>query len=533
MSVRGKLAERNSGGPEFRIEPNRLIVEVNDLEQLSGNLNFNKSYSSIDRTLERVGFSVKRLSNIGALEIQSDAMFDVVSNMQDMSDMFSSSTVNALESLMSSAKSREGQTITGPMRSGVLDFQQSDRDKEAAMRAELMSSGLTNELTMAIEDIDGVLNVDMELVPSTFGPRSLNVDIGKSQFDSDEDEDSSKTDVGDALEKMGVPDAWEEDDGEGAIAAIFDTSFSPDFLDVPRVRAAFSGEDAETPFSAPDEGHGTMTAYSMAGNKNESGLGYHGAAKGAELLLARLSDSSGGLVYISEAWDWLVGQIRSADKPVISNHSYGTPVCGGRGMDMCQSTTTRLVQALNKRDDHQAFYAAGNEGVYCGHRLSGVTNGINGANSAPESLTCGALRFDLQDAQTYSSHGYGTCTDFSENPKPDLSCLLPQIVPYGNKEKDMSTGVGGSSGGTSEATPLTAGVATLVASKLGTANRDTLESLLETTAQRVRRTQVNFLVGHDARFGHGQVRADRAMEAAINQTDLPMEDSDSSNGNGS
>jgi hypothetical protein len=517
MSVRSTLARRNAGGPQYRVTPDRVIVEVHQFEALADSLSFTSNYGSIPSAVRQMGFDVKRLDNIGALQLEASRMEDVVQNIQSMDDMLSDGVISDVKSMVSSASSKEGRTLGGNIRSGILDFQSHEGPgKEAAIRSELISMGLENPITDAINELQGVLNAEVQFQPTTFGPRNLNLDVTSDKLDASS-EDSDKPHVGDALEKMGVPDAWKEDTGSGAVAAIFDTAFSPEFLDVPRVIGEFSGEDAEGPYAKPEEGHGTMTAYSMAGNKEESGLEYHGAAKDADLLLARLSDASGGLKYTAEAWDWLVGKIRSLDKPIISNHSYGTPVCGGRGMDLCGTTTLRLVRALNQRDDHQAFYAAGNESLYCGHRLSGVTNGINGVNSIPESITCAAFRFDLRDAQNYSSHGYGTCNSLGQNPKPDLGCLLPSIVPYGNKEKDMSSGFGGSSGGTSEATPLTAGVTTLLASKLGTADSEVLEPILENTAAQVRPTQVNVVSGHDARFGHGQVRADRAMTSAINQ----------------
>jgi hypothetical protein len=266
-----------------------------------------------------------------------------------------------------------------------------------------------------------------------------------------------------------------------------------------------------------------MTAYSMAGNENESDIGYSGVAKDADLLLARLTGEDGGISYTHEAWDWLSGKLNELSKPVISNHSYGVPLCSARQMDLCNSTSTRLVQVLNQRDDHQAFYAAGNEAKYCGHRLSGVTNGIAGPNSDPTSITSGAFRSDISDAQRYSSHGFGTCSSFRSNPKPDVGSQIPGIVPYGDSLKDLSTNGGGSQAGTSEASPIVAGVGAIIASITGTADRDVIEGILEGTATQVRPTQVNLILEYDARFGHGQVNPVNAAEEALR---LPGVDTD-------
>jgi FOG: PKD repeat len=183
-------------------------------------------------------------------------------------------------------------------------------------------------------------------------------------------------------------------------------------------------------------------------------------------------------------------------------------------MDLCSSTVAAMSVALSKRDDHQAVYAAGNEGYYCGHRLSGVTNGIAGVNSKSASLTVAAFRYDISDAQGYSSHGFGTCGSQLENPKPDVGSMIPTIVPFANEEKNMETQTGGSSAGTSEAAPIVAGVAGLVASITGNARQSVIQGILESTASRVRRTQVNSIRGHDARFGNGQVQPKAAVEQA-------------------
>jgi PKD repeat protein len=479
---------------------------------------------TVESQIQQLDFNTKRLENTGLIIAETNKLTDVVDNIKSDNDIFSDNVLDKLDSLMSSARNGTSTTLVDAFRPGMFNFSDSSsRDLEANLRNDLLGD-LKNPITDAITELTGVASAEVSFTYNTPGPKNRGID----PFDSDRQILSSdKPDVGDAVEKIGAKEAWEETQGEGAVVAVFDTSFSEQFLGSDRVIDTFAGQDVggdfddkDPAFQAPEEGHGTMTAYSAAGNSEdtvmengEKKVEYDGVAKNADLLLARLSDNSGGLKFTEEAWDWLAGWIKRLDRPVISNHSYGIPLCSARGQGLCQSITTNLSTALSKRDDHQAFYAAGNEAQYCGHRLSGVTNGIAGVNSRPESMTVGAFRFDLNGAQVYSSHGFGTCGPTRENPKPDVGCLLPSIVPYGNKEKDMSTSTG-SAAGTSEASPLTAGVAALVASVTGSAKKEVISGILEGTAELPRKTQVNVPFGYDARFGNGQIRAKKAVDQA-------------------
>lgn len=545
MSFRDSLARNFAGGPPFRIRADRLLVEVNSDSNLTSIAQQGveerpdvlkdrpvprQKLSKLQAEVRRLGFSVDRLENLGMLVAETGEVADVVSNIQDQRDTFSNNVSDRLEKVQTRAEKREPRTVLGAFSPG-MNFGQADDDipddldLEAALRSQLISSNLKNPITDAITELEGVANVELSFSRNTFGPRNLNVDVDALSsfldiFEESPDADSPELPtVKNVRDKMGVPDAWENSTGEGVIIAVFDTAFCGEFLDGDRLMDSFSGPDADNAFSDPEEGHGTMCAVSAAGNV-EDGAPVNGIAKDAELLLARTTNSSGELVYIEEAWDWLIGHIKDTDKPVISSHSYGVPLCSGRTMDLCDATSTKVVRAANKREDHQALYAAGNEALYCGHRLGGMTNGIMGPNSDPSSIAVGALRFDLRDAQNYSSHGFGTCSNLNNNPKPDVSCMLPSLIPYGCEVKDMSTSRGGSSGGTSEATPLTAGVAGLLASITGTAKRGEIESILESTARQPRPTQLNLISGFDARFGHGQVRADDAVDEALSRVQM-------------
>lgn len=533
VTVRGSLAKRNAGGPQFKYIPQRIVVEVGDGTSISDIANSadditdkaidnlpveDTLITEVSNKLEQLEFNTRILSNTGVIIAETDRLSTVVDNIRSYSGEISDAAIRQVESLKSKAQNSESVSILNAFRPGLFNFEDdSSAELEANLRNELLGD-ITNPVTNAVEDITGVVKAEVSHTVNTPGPKNLGLDVDALDVLSGE---SDKPNLGDAVKKIKGEKAWQVDTGSGAVVAIFDTSFSEEFVKSNRVIDTFYGDDVESAYSAPEEGHGTMTAYSAGGNKEDTSDGeggnkvnYSGVAKDADLLLARLTDSSGAMVYTEEAWDWLAGWIKTLDKPVISNHSYGIPLCSGRSQNLCSSVQANISEALSSRSDHQAIYAAGNEAQYCGHRLSGFTNGITGTNSKPSSIAVAAFRFEGNGAQTYSSHGFGTCTSVRQNPKPDVGSLLPSIVPYGNKEKDLSTPDGGSGAGTSEAAPLTAGVAALVASITGNARQEVIEGILESSAKQPRKTQVNIVRGHDARFGHGQIDADESVRQA-------------------
>ena len=529
VTVRGSLAKRNAGGPQFKYIPQRVLVEVEDGIKITDIANSTDEFTNdlldtppvgdtvlatVQDKLQALDFDTKVLSNTGVIVAQTERLSTVIDNIKSVPNEFSERSIYRINQLQNRASNSGAMSVVDGFRPGLFNFQSaSDRQFESQLRNELLGE-LHNPITDALEDIEHVASVEVSHTYNPPGPQNLGIDVTSPDVFADEGSDAPN--VGDAVKKIGGDEAWQVDTGEGAVVAIFDTSFSEKFVKSNRVIDTFYGDDVDSAYSDPDEGHGTMTAYSAAGNAKDTTDGqgnqkvdYSGVAKDADLLLARLTDSNGSFVYTEEAWDWLAEWVKALDKPVISNHSYGVPLCSGRGQGFCDSVAANISEALSRRDDHQAVYAAGNEAQYCGHRLSGVTNAITGVNSKNSSIAVAAFRFDGSGAQTYSSHGFGTCADKLDNPKPDVGSLIPSIVPYGDDEKDLSTSTG-SGAGTSEAAPLVAGVAALVASQTGNARQSVIEGALESSASLPRRTQVNALRGHDARFGNGQVNAAEA-----------------------
>jgi len=526
MVIRSSIARRIAGGPPFRVDPSRIIVEPDHQNKISNisELAADEATEIVDKApvpddfledvsnkLIDVGFGVKKLNNTGLLVAEADQVLNVIEQMAEEANTFENKTIRKLETLVDKASRAASNVKSDELDSNMMFSSDDSVASESVLRERLTDLSLKNDLTDAIEEINGVASAYMSYSPGTFGPRNLNVDIMDPVKDVAGEERSDLPNLNDAVDKIGASNVWGETRGEDAVVAVLDTSFNSDYFSDSRVLDTFAGTNTDGAFAKPEEGHGTMSAYTAAGNEEENDLTVSGAAPDADLLLARTTDSTGALKNTEEAWDWLVGKIKDLDKPVLSNHSYGTPLCSARVMNLCENPTTKVVKTMNKRDDHQAFYAAGNEGLYCGHRLSGVTNGINGPNSLPSSISVGALRFDLREAQSYTSHGFGTCSSFMENPKPDVSTLIPSLIPYGEKVKDMSNGRGGSTGGTSDASPLVCGSAALLASKAGTASNDVIGNALENTAMLPRVTQINIIQDFDARFGNGQIQVEKAL----------------------
>lgn len=408
---------------------------------------------------------------------------------------------------------------------GVDEIRDARERGEELIEATSATISATRTLLRNLRQIGGVSIVDFVTTSADYGPENLRQSPADLPTLPIEQLSQEAGTLGALNNKLNLREAWTETRGENAIVAVFDTGFAPDLISQERIVDTFHGESVDSVF-ASSEGHGTMCAGAATANKDE-GVPFNGAAPDAGVILVRITDDQGQIRgdIISKAWDWITGL--NLDRPMVLNHSYGTPLCSGRPRQrFCDSPEAEVVRLANSDSDITSFFAAGNEANRCGHRPSGITNAITGTNSLAEVITVGALRFDGRDAQTYSSHGRGDCAPIAD-PKPNVSCALPNKTYYGGvdgwKMKDMSTGIGGSSGGTSHATPTVCGMAALLQSKAMDVRGEPLQTeqlkrLLESTADPPRPTQINSFglllskEGYDARFGFGQVNIVEALD---------------------
>lgn len=399
-------------------------------------------------------------------------------------------------------------------------------ESDGAVEAGQRVVSATDELISKIADIPEVLQADFGESFADYGPENLRMSPFEMQ-DVDNTEERSGT-LQDVIEALDIPKVWNTTRGENSIVAIFDTAYSPDLISESRIAATFSAEEVDSVYNSP-EGHGTMCAGAAAAN-SEEGVPMDGVAPNAEVILVRTTGADGQIRsdVIAQAWDWITDQ--TDGRPIIANHSYGTPICSSlQRASACESSLNNVIRQAASEPTITPVYAAGNEAMYCGHRLSGITNGITGTNSIAEVVTVGALLTNGQDAQRYSSHGRGDCAPRAD-PKPNVSFRIPKFTYYGGengfKIKDMSTGAFGSGGGTSHAAPCTTGALALLQSHAFDVLGEPLQTeeikiKIENHSDPPRPTQVNqtgfFLgpAGWDARFGNGQFKVGSALDSIV------------------
>ena len=386
----------------------------------------------------------------------------------------------------------------------------------------------TRRLLEFITAIPGVRLAEFVTTQADFGPENLRVNPFEMRTLTEQEAQDEQDTLKNITDRLELPDAWNITRGENAVVAIFDTGYSRDLIDRSRIVGTFHGDTVDSAFASA-EGHGTMCAGASAANADE-GVPFNGTAPDAGVILVRTTDENGQIRSdtISKAWDWIAGL--NLDRPIVTNHSYGTPICSGRPRSsFCNTPQNEVIKIVNSNANVLSCYAAGNEANYCGHRPSGITNAITGTNSLAEVITVGALLSNGAEAQRYSSHGRGDCSPVSD-PKPNVSCAIPMKTYYGAENgweiKDMSTGIFGSSGGTSHASPLTCGMLALIQSAAvehqgGPLQTEEMKRLIEQNSTPPHRTQINtfgFLLsqeGYDARFGFGQLDINNALDQVI------------------
>lgn len=503
--IRNKLANVRAGGPrQFTELRDKVLIRVDDVEEAGDDI----------------------LSELDIIDMEGDSLNNV--------PVVTAEPRNRIETVLERVATRRRGRVENIER-GIDEIQNAREEAEGVIDA---STGIVAATRSVINELSGLPRVNIaEFVRTSvdYGPENLRISPTDMPTVSSSEARERPGNLGDLNERLNMSEAWEMTRGENSIIAIFDTGYAEDLIDSSRIRETFHGDMVDSVF-ASEEGHGTMTAGAALANRDE-GVPFNGAAPDAEAILVRITDDEGQIRgdIISKAWDWILDL--DLNKPLYTNHSYGTPLCSGRPRQkFCESTINDVVSIATSRVDIEAVYAAGNEAMQCGHRPSGVTNGITGTNSISNVITVGALLTSGREAQRYSSHGRGDCAPIAD-PKPNVSSAIPRFTYYGTEDgweiKDMSTGLFGSGGGTSHASPYTTGILGLIGSRvtrqgaspiedIGTISRtgrgaealqtEELKALIQETAELPRTTQINAVglllsnEGYDARFGHGQIK---------------------------
>jgi subtilisin family serine protease len=493
--IRNRLSLARAGGPRQYAElRDRLMMRVDSFE----------NRENVMHELRRLDLSSESLDNAPVVIARPSNNFsEVISRVRDLGS--------------DSVKLRQAEK----------EVDKAESEDRSILESTAATISATREYIQQVRLINNVDLVDFVRTEADFGPENLRQSPSSLPSLGFSESQNQGGTLDELNERLGVTEAWEQTRGENAIVAIFDTGFAEDIIDESRIRDTFHAGGTDSAYES-SEGHGTMCAGAAAASKDEE-LPFNGIAPDAEVILVRITDSEGQISgdVISKAWDWIADL--DHQKPIVVNHSYGTPLCSGRPRGkFCDTVLNDVVKRVNANEDIVSVYAAGNEAMRCGHRPSGVTNAITGTNSLAEVITVGALLTDGREAQRYSSHGRGDCAPISD-PKPNVSCAIPERMYYGGDNgyeiKDMSTGPYGSAGGTSHAAPMVTGMIALIQSKaVADDNRDKalhteeIKQIIHENSNPPRPTQINRLgmilgtSGFDARFGHGQLDINAALE---------------------
>ena len=264
-------------------------------------------------------------------------------------------------------------------------------------------------------------------------------------------------------QQIGAPTAWKQGyDGHGVKVAVLDTGYDAGHPDLAKQVVA---SESFVPDEAVQDlhGHGTHTASIVAGLGTASGGKRKGVAPGAELLIGKVLDNSGG-GYDSEAiagMEWAVQQ----GAKVVSMSLGGLPSDGTDPM-------SEAVDRLSKSSGTLFVIAAGN---------SGAEETVGSPGAASEALTVGAVDRD-DSLASFSSRG----------PRLGDGALKPEVTAPG-VEIPAARAAGTAQGhilgqyytamsGTSMATPHVAGAAAILAERHPDWTGPQLKAALASTA---------------------------------------------------
>ncbi|NUR94683.1 MAG: S8 family peptidase [Kribbellaceae bacterium] len=266
-----------------------------------------------------------------------------------------------------------------------------------------------------------------------------------------------------SLQQIGAPTAWKQGyDGHGVKVAVLDTGYDAGHPDLAKQVVASQS-------FVPDEavqdlhGHGTHTASIVAGLGTASDGKRKGVAPGAELLIGKVLDNSGG-GYDSEAiagMEWAVQQ----GAKVVSMSLGGWPSDGTDPM-------SEAVDRLSKSSGALFVIAAGN---------SGAEETVGSPGAASEALTVGAVDRDGNLAN-FSSRGPrlgdGAMKPEVTAPGVEIAAARAAGTVQGHVLGQYYTAMSG----TSMATPHVAGAAAILAQRHPDWTGPQLKAALASTA---------------------------------------------------
>lgn len=272
------------------------------------------------------------------------------------------------------------------------------------------------------------------------------------------------------LTKIQAPSAWDTTKGSGIVVALLDTGTNCSHPDLAvNCVAGWNVVSNNNDFSDVN-GHGTLTAGTVAEVGNNS-IGSAGVAFEAKIMPIRITNDPSGYAYWSDVTN---GIIYAADHgaKVVTN-SYHSSV----------GSSVQSAASYLRSKGGIFFAAAGNEAT-----LQTISN--------PASVITVAATDSTDNRASWSNYG----------DEVDIS------APGVNISTTSSSGGYASASGTSFSTPITAGVAALMFAANPKLTPDQVENILKSTANDLGTS------GWDQYYGWGRVNAALAVASAVSTT---------------
>lgn len=337
--------------------------------------------------------------------------------------------------------------------------------------------------------------------------------------------------------------AWDTTLGDpGVVIAVFDTGIDVDHQDLagnmldgfdaagddldprPGCSASFDGRDiaASCPAEAPyRESHGTSVSGAIAA-EGDNGIGVAGVCPRCSILPVRLlGDEAATGIGIAEAF------IRAVDLGAdVINNSWGPGFSLFFPLSQAERDAFRIAREQGRDGKGTVIvFAAGND-------TSDV--GSDAYASNPYTIAVAAVT-NLDDWAYYSNYGAqidvaAPSQGLPENqdgiPEDDFGIVTTDVTgDDGYEDDDVNTGFGG----TSAASPVTAGVAGLMLSANPNLSAQQVRLILARTADKIVANHIDWVtligedieaifaydeVGHSIGFGYGRINAAAAVAAA-------------------
>ncbi|MEK6676704.1 MAG: S8 family serine peptidase [Planctomycetota bacterium] len=299
--------------------------------------------------------------------------------------------------------------------------------------------------------------------------------------------------------------AWDITRGSrDIIVCVMDDGFDlehPDFASPGKIVSPrdFGQNDFEPLPGTADDNHGTACAGVAVADEN--GTGCVGLAPGCAFMPVRTSN------WLSDT------DIRDLFQHAIDHHA-DVISCSWSASAAYFPLSTVMNGIIHKaaaegRSNGKGcviLFAAGNEN----YPLNGTKNGVNSLNGFavhPDVIAVGASN-SLDKRSDYSNYG------------PELALCAPSSGSPGRRvvttdrrgaEGYSTTDYADDFGGTSSATPLSAGLAALILSVDPTLTSAQVRTIMMDTADKIDQTGGQYANGHSPLYGHGRINAQKAV----------------------